>query len=69
MHTRLRVAEIIKERGITMAKLSRMSDLALNTVIAACKEPERDVSIHTLIKIATALDVSVTDLYAVLPDD
>lgn len=69
MHIRLRVAEIIEERGITMAKLSRMSDLALNTIIAAVKKPERAVSIETLEKISRALNVPVTDLYEVLPDD
>jgi lambda repressor-like predicted transcriptional regulator len=65
---RLRVSEIIEERGITMAKLSRMSDLALNTIIAACKKPYRSVSIQTLVKIARALQVNVSDLYTVEDD-
>jgi DNA-binding Xre family transcriptional regulator len=69
VHTRLRVAEIIQERNITMAKLSRMSDLALNTIIAACKRPERDVGIQTLVKIARALDLTVDDLYEVVNDE
>jgi lambda repressor-like predicted transcriptional regulator len=69
VHIRLCVAEIIEERHITMAKLSRMSDLALNTIIAACKKPERAVSIQTLVKIARALNVDVSALYEVIDDE
>ncbi len=69
LRIRLRVDEIIKERGISRAKLSRMSDLAYNTIIDVCQRPEHPVSIVTLEKIARALKLNVSDLYTVLPDE
>ncbi len=69
VHIRLRVEEIIQERGISRAKLSRMSDLAYNTIIDVCQRPDHAVSILTLEKIARALKVDIHDLYEVIDDD
>jgi len=65
---RLKVKEIAESKHITMAKLSRMADLNYGTIRAMYDNPNRDVAVTTLEKIAKALKVPVTDLYEILPD-
>ncbi len=60
--TRVRIREIAEARGLDVAKLSRRADLAYRTVWQLWNDPDRDVSIKTLGKIADALGVPVTDL-------
>ena len=52
-----------------MAKLSRMADVNYNTIRAIYDNPNRDVAVTTLEKIAKALKVKVTDLYEIVPDE
>ncbi len=59
---RVRIREIAESKGLDVAKLSRRSDLAYGTVWQLWNDPDRDVSIKTLSKIADALGVRVTDL-------
>lgn len=66
---RLRVKEVAKARGISMAKLSRMADLNPRTVQAIYQDPYRDVAYSTLVKIAKALNVDVSDLTEEVPDN
>jgi DNA-binding Xre family transcriptional regulator len=66
---KLKVREIADARRINMAKLSRMADVNYNTIRAIYDNPNRDVAVTTLEKIAKALKVKVTDLYEILPDD
>jgi DNA-binding Xre family transcriptional regulator len=66
---KLKVKEIADARRITMAKLSRMADVNYNTIRAIYNNPNRDVAVTTLEKIARALKVEVTDLYEIIPDD
>lgn len=65
----LKVREIADARRINMAKLSRMADVNYNTIRAIYDNPNRDVAVTTLEKIAKALKVEVTDLYKIVPDD
>ncbi len=65
---RLRVKEVLEEKKVSQSKLSRMSDVSLNTIQEMTHHPERDVKLSTLHRIATALKVSVLDLYEELPD-
>jgi DNA-binding Xre family transcriptional regulator len=60
--TRLRIKEEAVAKGLDIAKLSRRADLAYRTVWQLWNEPERDVTVGTLKKIADALGVQVTDL-------
>ncbi len=60
--TRVRIREIAEEKGLDVAKLSRRADLAYRTVWQLWNDPDRDVSIKTLGKIADALGVRVSDL-------
>ncbi len=69
MRVKLRVREVAQSKDISMAKLSRIADLGYNTVIALWNNPDRDISLSTLVKLAHALKVSVTDLYEEIPDE
>lgn len=66
---KLKVREIADARRINMAKLSRMADVNYNTIRAIYDNPNRDVAVTTLEKIAKALKVEVTDLYEIIPDE
>ncbi len=66
---KLKVREIADARRINMAKLSRIADVNYNTIRAIYDNPNRDVAVTTLEKIAKALKVEVTDLYEIIPDD
>lgn len=59
---RVRIREIAEGKGLDVAKLSRRADLAYRTVWQLWNDPDRDVSIKTLGKIADALGVRVADL-------
>ncbi len=65
---RLRVKEIAESQGVNMSKLSRKSDVQYNTIRQIWDKPERDILLSTLEKIAVALDVPISDLYEVIPD-
>jgi len=71
MKVRLKVKEVAESKRppLDRAKLSRLADLNYETVHGIWSNPERDVSLSTLLKIALALKVTVGDLYHVLPDD
>ncbi len=66
---RLRVKEILKQRKISMGKLSRMSDVSFTTIRRICNDPSYSPTLNTLVSIAKALGVKVDDLYEDVPDD
>lgn len=59
---RLRVREIAEGQGISMNKLSRLSDVSLRTVRKMYRDPYYSATTTTLEKLANALNVKVTDL-------
>jgi DNA-binding Xre family transcriptional regulator len=59
---RLRVKEVAQEKGISMGKLSRSSDVAYNTVKAIYRNPYKEVTTTTLNKLASALGVPTSEL-------
>jgi len=61
---RHRVREVAEARGLDIAKLSRRADISYRTAFRLFHEPELDVSLSTLEKVAKALDVRVKDLIA-----
>jgi DNA-binding Xre family transcriptional regulator len=65
---RLRVKELAKERGISMSKLSRVADVSYNTVKTMYRYPEHGFNTKSLERIAHALQVDLTDLFEILPD-
>ncbi|MBV9230429.1 MAG: helix-turn-helix transcriptional regulator [Chloroflexi bacterium] len=66
---RLRLKQVIDEKGLTMAKVARRADMAYNTVHALCTDPYRDVNLYTLNRISDAIGVSVRDLLEDIPKD
>jgi DNA-binding Xre family transcriptional regulator len=60
---RLRLKEVLEQKHVTQSKLSRMSDVSVNTIHDMIRNPYTDVRINTLDKIATALDMEISDLY------
>ncbi len=66
---RLRVQEVAKEKGVSMGKLSRASDVSYRTIRLIYKDPYRDVALSTLEKLAKALGVSIAELIEEEKDD
>jgi DNA-binding Xre family transcriptional regulator len=65
---RLRIKEVAEAKGINMAKLSRMADVGYTTTQALFHNPDHDVSLYILARIAKALGVSICDLIEETPD-
>lgn len=66
---RLKVKEIAQRKGISSAKLSRLADVSYNTTQALFHNPQHDVSIYILHRIARALGVSICDLIEETPNE
>ncbi|HVB24752.1 MAG TPA: helix-turn-helix transcriptional regulator [Ktedonobacteraceae bacterium] len=66
---RLRVKEVLAQRHMSMAKLSRRGGLTLRTVRNVCRNPFHAAREITLQKIAKTLDVPVSDLFEDVPGD
>ena len=66
---RLKIRDIAESRKINMSKLSRMADVNYNTIRGIWDNPNRDIAVTTLEKIAKALGVNVSDLYEIVPDE
>lgn len=66
---KLKVRDIAEAKKINMAKLSRMADVNYNTIRAIYDNPNRDIAVTTLEKIAKALKVEASDLYEIIPDE
>lgn len=66
---RLKIRDIAESKKINMSKLSRMADVNYNTIRGIWDNPNRDVAVTTLEKIAKALGVAVSDLYEIVPDE
>ena len=62
------VKELIEARGMSMGKLERLADLSHPTIRDIYRDPYKEVTSTTLAKLATALNVSVSDLFVEEPD-
>lgn len=69
MRIRLRVRELAEERGYSMGKLERLSDLSHPTIRDIFRNPYKEVTTTTLAKLAKALNVPVSALYEEEPDE
>ncbi len=63
MRIRLRVRELAEERGYSMGKLERLSDLSHPTIRDIYRNPYKEVTTTTLAKLAKAFTVPVSALY------
>ena len=59
---RLRVKEVAQEKGFSLGRLSRASDVAYNTVKAIYRNPYKEVTFHTINRLADTLAVPATAL-------
>jgi transcriptional regulator with XRE-family HTH domain len=59
---KLRLKEILVERGLSMEKFSRMADISGNTVLNMCNDPTYDPKLSMLNKVAKALNIAVEEL-------
>jgi len=66
---RLRVKEVAQEKGFSLGKLSRVSDVAYNTVKAIYRNPYKEVTTTTLNKLAAALGVPASELIEDVPNE
>jgi Predicted transcriptional regulator len=65
---RLRVKEVAREKGFSMGKLSRSSDVSFTTVKRMFDDPHYSVTTFTLDKLARALEVHPAELIEFDPD-
>jgi len=65
---RLRLKEVLEEKGVGMGKLSRLSDVSYSTIFRIVNDPTYSPSLNTLERIAKALNVPVSALYEEIPD-
>lgn len=66
---RLRLREVLEEKQVTQAKLSRLTDVSMNTIQTIYHNPYHDVALSTLERLAKGLHVDIAELYEVLPDE
>ena len=59
---RLRVKEVAKEKGMSMNKLSQRSEVSYNIVKAIYRNPYKEVTLHTINRLADILEVPATAL-------
>jgi DNA-binding Xre family transcriptional regulator len=66
---RLKIREVAESKGYNMSTLSRDSDVPFNTIRRAWKNPQYEIKLATLHKIARTLGVSTSDLIEDIPDN
>lgn len=70
MRVRLRVKEVARGKGMSQGKLSRRADVGIDTVRRIFQNPNTaNVTIETLARLASALQVDVRELLESVPDD
>ncbi len=62
MMARINIRQPAEAQGLDISKLSRKSNISYKTVWELWNNPDRDVSIRTLEKIAAALGMPVREL-------
>ncbi len=60
---RLRVKEVLQEKGVTISKLSRGGDIPINLARRMVNDPNYTPSFATLAKVARYLEVPMEALY------
>lgn len=66
---RLKIKEIAEAQGYNMSTLSRKADVPFITIRRAWKNPQYEIKVSTLYKIAQTLGVSTSDLIEDVPDN
>lgn len=66
---RLRIKEVAQAKGFNQSSLSRASDVSFTTIKRIWRNPNYEITVPTLHKIARALGVPTSDLIEDIPDD
>ncbi|TMD91674.1 MAG: helix-turn-helix transcriptional regulator [Chloroflexi bacterium] len=66
---RLKIKEVAESKGYNMSTLSREADVPFNTVRRAWKNPQYEIKLATLNRIAKTLGVTTADLIEDLPEE
>ena len=66
---RLRVKEVAQEKGVGLARLSRLADISYKTVQKIWRNPYHDASLSTLNRLARVLNVPATNHLEDIPED
>ena len=69
VRVRLKVKEVTEKQGHTRTWLSYHAQIQYDTVSRLWSKPETDAGITTLVKIARALRVDVSELYEVVNEE
>lgn len=65
---KLRVREVAKSKGVSQGKLARKADLDVSSLRPILNDPETNITLITLNKLANALQVDARDLIEYTPD-
>ena len=66
---RLKIREVAQQKGFSMSRLSRESNMAYKTIQTIWRDPYHGLNTITLNKIAQALEVPTSELIEDVPDD
>lgn len=69
MKIRLKARELAEEKGFNQSSLSRKANVDFKTIQRLFRDPYRDISVSTLVKIARALKVDMHDLVEVTVEE
>lgn len=69
MAIKVKLKELLEERDMTVAQLSRKTGLTQHGLGAIYHEKRKGIEYETLDKICAALDISVGDILEYVPDE
>jgi transcriptional regulator with XRE-family HTH domain len=66
---KLKIKEVAESKGYNMSTLSREADVPFNTVRRAWKNPQYEIKLATLNRIAKTLGVTTAELIEDVPEE
>ena len=66
---RLKIKEVAQQRGFSMSRLSRESNMAYKTIQTIWRDPYHEVTTTTLNKLARTLEVNPSELFEYIPEE
>jgi DNA-binding Xre family transcriptional regulator len=65
---RLKIKEVAQQKGFSMSRLSRESNMAYKTIQTIWRDPYHEVTTTTLNKLARTLGVNPSELIEYIPE-
>lgn len=66
---RLKIREVAQQKGFSMSRLSRESNMAYKTIQTIWRDPNHEVTTTTLNKLAHTLGVHPSELIEYVPEE